>query len=109
MISSHFNPAVGLYPAGDMGIRVLKTGCSLWHCLSTPFLTYHYDLSLSPINRTKMLCISSTLMSTCSTTVPYRISVGTFFPYTPAAGHKDTAGRYVPAGWDHLEHRGGSH
>src|SRR4029450_12756731 len=79
-IIPHFNPAVGLHPAGDMGIHLLKTGCLLWHCLLTPFLTYRYGRSLSPISRTKILCISSTLMCTSSTTVPYNIPVGTVLP-----------------------------
>src|SRR5712692_857197 len=35
-IIPNFNPAVGLHPACDIGIRLLKTGCSLWHFLLTP-------------------------------------------------------------------------
>src|SRR2546428_496615 len=38
------------------------------------------DRHFCPTNLTRMLCISSTLMSTCSTTVPYSIPVGTFLP-----------------------------
>src|SRR5438128_9165239 len=37
-IIPHFNPAVGLHPACDIWIHLLKTHCSLWHCLLTPFL-----------------------------------------------------------------------
>src|SRR5215470_15592878 len=42
-IIPHFNPAVGLHPACNIWIHVLKTACSLWHCLLTPFLPYLYD------------------------------------------------------------------
>src|SRR5262249_8616488 len=75
-----FNPAVGLHPACDIGIHLLKTACSLWHFLLTPLLTYLYDRHACPISRTRILCISSTVISTCSTTLPYSIPVGTFLP-----------------------------
>src|SRR5215831_9046001 len=38
-----FNPAVGLYPACNIWIHVLKTACSLWHCLLPLSLRYLYD------------------------------------------------------------------
>src|SRR5262252_180146 len=75
-----FNPAVGLHRACNIWIHVLKTACSLWHCLLPLSLQYLYDRHFCPISRTRILCISYTLMSTCSTTVPYSMPVGTFLP-----------------------------
>src|SRR5215471_8457395 len=61
-----FNPAVGLHPACNIGIHVLKTACSLWHCLLP--LSFTSDHHFCPISHTRIRCISSTLISTCSTT-----------------------------------------
>src|SRR5437667_12375272 len=97
-IIPNFNPAVGLHPACDIWIHLLKTGCFLWHFLLTPFLTYLYDRHSCPTSRTKILCISSTLISTCSITVPYSIPVGTSPPHVRAADHRDTGGRCVHDG-----------
>src|SRR6266702_3214605 len=63
--------------------HVLNVGCPL-HSHRAPSSrevhTTPYELSGYPMSRTRMLCISSTLILTCSTTLPYSTPVGTYRP-----------------------------